>query len=140
MNKNRKAVVLAEPAYDPKNLNPRRDTKIDAHNVHIVRSDYTDAEIATFATSYVTAENMLSKAAVGADDTVLVTGASGGVGSALIQLAKRRGARVIGLASRAKHKALDGVGADILLDRELEITDRAVKKAVAALVEIGDDE
>ncbi|GIS88606.1 MAG: hypothetical protein CM1200mP18_13160 [Gammaproteobacteria bacterium] len=50
----------------------------------------TDAELATFACSYVTAENMLNRAQVTAGDTVLVTGASGGVGSALVQLANRR--------------------------------------------------
>ena len=40
----------------------------------------------------VTAENMLERANVTKLDTVLVTGASGGVGSALVQLANRRGA------------------------------------------------
>ena len=65
---------------------------VDARNVHAVESDLPDAELATFATSYITAENMLNRAGVAAGDSVLIPGASGGVGSALIQLARRRGA------------------------------------------------
>ena len=62
-------------------------TKVDQRNVHPVESDLSDAEIATFATSWVTAENMLNRANVVAGDRVLIPGASGGVGSALVQLA-----------------------------------------------------
>lgn len=76
---------------------------VDTRNVHVVKSDLSDAELATFATSYVTAENMLRRADVGEGDTVLIPGASGGVGGALIQLANRRGARTIAMASEAKH-------------------------------------
>lgn len=85
-----------------------------------VRSDLTDAELATFSCSYSTAEGMLSRANVGATDTVLVPGASGGVGGALVQLAKRRGARVIAMASEAKHKEVAGLGPDKILPRALE--------------------
>ncbi|MEK9860249.1 MAG: zinc-binding dehydrogenase, partial [Alphaproteobacteria bacterium] len=48
---------------------------------------------------------------------VLVTGASGGVGSALVQLAKLSGARVIALASEAKHDDVTALGADRVLPR-----------------------
>ena len=61
-------------------------TIVDARNVHPVTSELSDAELATFATSYMTAENMLNRAEVQAGDRVLISGASGGVGSALIQL------------------------------------------------------
>ena len=86
-------------------------------NVGPIKSHLSDAELATFSCSYTTAEGMLSRADVGANDIVLVTGASGGVGSALIQLAKRRGARVVGLASASKHAVLAELGADALLPR-----------------------
>ena len=72
-------------------------TKTDARNVAAIESDLSDAELATFSCSYTTAEGMLVRAGVGAGDTVLVPGASGGVGGALVQLAKRRGARVIAM-------------------------------------------
>ena len=93
-------------------------TKIDARHVHVVESNLSDAEIATFATSSITAENMLNRANVGAGDSVLITGASGGVGSALIQLAKRRGATTIAMASASKHAALaEAVNPDFMIDR-----------------------
>ena len=63
---------------------------------------------------------MLSRAAVGASDTVLVPGASGGVGGALVQIAKLRGARVIALASEAKHADVSALGADVVLPRAPE--------------------
>lgn len=45
-----------------------------------------------------------------AGDTVVVSGAAGGVGSVAVQLAKRIGARVIGLASDANHQWLSDHG------------------------------
>ena len=92
-------------------------TVIDHRNIGVVSSELSDAELATFSCSYTTAEGMLSRANVTEQDTVLVTGASGGVGSALIQLAKRRGATVVGMASEEKHDALKSLGADALLSR-----------------------
>lgn len=58
-----------------------------------------------------TALHALDAAGVGAGDTVLVHGASGGVGSMVTQLARRRGARVVGTASRAKHDDVVELGA-----------------------------
>ncbi|MEM1429348.1 MAG: alcohol dehydrogenase family protein [Pseudomonadota bacterium] len=88
-----------------------------ARNALAVLSDLSDAELATFSCSYSTAEGMLERAGVDASDTVLVPGASGGVGGALVQLAKRRGARVIALASEAKHADVAPLGPDRLLPR-----------------------
>jgi NADPH:quinone reductase-like Zn-dependent oxidoreductase len=49
---------------------------------------------------------------VGADDTVLVHAAAGGVGSFAVQIARSRGARVIGTASDGNHDYVRGLGAD----------------------------
>ncbi len=95
-------------------------TVADVRNVHAVGSDLSYAEMATFATSYVTAENMLNRAEVGTGDRVLISGASGGVGSALIQLARRRGAETIGLCSEAKAEAVRALGTDHVLPRAPE--------------------
>jgi len=90
---------------------------IPARNALAVQSDLTDAELATFSCSYSTAEGMLTRAQVTNADTVLVPGASGGVGGALVQLAKRRGARVIAMASEAKHADVARLGPDRILPR-----------------------
>lgn len=92
-------------------------TTLPAVNAIAVRSKLSDAELATFSCSYSTAEGMLTRANVTQADTVLVPGASGGVGGALVQLAKRRGARVIALASEAKHADVAALGAEIVLPR-----------------------
>jgi len=92
-------------------------TTADVRNMSVVDSPLTDAELATFSCSYTTAEGMLCRAGITAHDTVLVPGASGGVGGALIQLAKRRGARVIAMASAAKHADVARLGPDLVLER-----------------------
>jgi len=86
-------------------------------NALTVESDLTDADLATFSCSYSTALGMLTRVDAGASDTVLVTGASGGVGGALVQLAKLKGARVIAMASGVKQAAVAALGADKVLGR-----------------------
>ncbi len=66
--------------------------KVPASEVFSVDCEWSDVELATIPCAYGTAENMVHRAQIGADDHVLVPGASGGVGSAVVQLAKRRGA------------------------------------------------
>lgn len=105
-------------------------TKIDARHVHPVNSNLSHAEIATFATSYLTAEGMLVRAGVGEGDTVLITGASGGVGSALIQLANRRGARTVAMSSDAKADAVKAVGPAAVISRAPDDLAAALKGAI----------
>ncbi|MBE1283894.1 MAG: zinc-binding dehydrogenase [Rhodobacteraceae bacterium] len=92
-------------------------TKADVRGIAPIESDLSDAELATFSCSYVTAEGMLERAGVKERDTVLIPGASGGVGGALIQLSKLRGARVIAMASEAKHAEVAALGPDRILPR-----------------------
>ena len=104
-------------------------TKVDARHVHPVESAMTNVELASFATAFITAENMLDRGQVAAGDTVLVPGASGGVGSALIQLAKRRGAGVIAMCSASKFDDVLAVGADAVVDRNTENLSAALREA-----------
>jgi NADPH:quinone reductase-like Zn-dependent oxidoreductase len=83
-----------------------------------VECDWSDAELATIPCAYGTAENMVHRAGVSAGDRVLVPGASGGVGSALIQLLNRRGAEVIAITSSAKRETVRDLGAARVLDRD----------------------
>jgi len=93
-------------------------TVMPQRNALRVNCQLSDAELATFSCAYSTAEGMLTRAKAQQGDTVLVPGASGGVGGAVVQLAKLRGARVIALASPAKHDAVKALGADLVLPRE----------------------
>ena len=86
-------------------------------NALAVDSPLSNAELATFSCAYSTAEGMLTRAVVTGADTVLVPGASGGVGGAVVQLAKLRGARVIAMASEAKQGDVAALGADLMLPR-----------------------
>jgi NADPH:quinone reductase-like Zn-dependent oxidoreductase len=62
--------------------------------------------------NYVTAYQMLHRVAkVKTGDKVLLIGASGGVGTALLQLGRLAGLKMVGLASRAKHSLLTELGA-----------------------------
>ena len=99
-------------------------------NVQPIDSTLTDAELATFATSSITAENMLNRANVAAGDTVLIPGASGGVGSALIQLAKRRGARTIAMCGQSKADQVRAVGPDAILPRAPSDLKAALREAI----------
>ena len=92
-------------------------TKVDERGLAVIESDLSDAQLATFSCSYTTAEGMLTRAQVETSDTVLIPGASGGVGGALIQLAKRRGARVMAMANQTKHEEVMRLGPDRVLPR-----------------------
>ncbi|WP_226876737.1 alcohol dehydrogenase family protein [Microbulbifer hainanensis] len=90
---------------------------VPASEVFAVDCDWSNAELATIPCAYGTAENMLHRARVMATDCVLVTGASGGVGSAVVQLAKRRGAHVVAITGAGKQQLLQDLGADQVITR-----------------------
>jgi NADPH:quinone reductase-like Zn-dependent oxidoreductase len=102
---------------------------VPAANAHAIESDLSDAELATFPTAYVTSLRMLNRARVSAGETVLVTGASGGVGSGLVQLARLRGARVIALVGSGKEHQARALGAEFVITRDAENLPAAVAKA-----------
>lgn len=99
-------------------------------NVHPVESPLSDIELATFATASITAENMLNRAQVAAGETVLIPGASGGVGSALIQLVKRRGATPVALCGASKADQVRALGAAAVLERMPEDLPSALEAAI----------
>ncbi|MCP5028981.1 MAG: zinc-binding dehydrogenase [Actinomycetia bacterium] len=89
-------------------------------------TDLTDVELASFACSWSTAEHMLHRIDLGAGQSIAVPGASGGVGSALVQLARRRGARVVAVAGASKVDQVRALGADEVVAREVDDIPAAV--------------
>ena len=85
--------------------------RVPSVHAHRIETPLSDVELASFPCAYSAAENMLTRTALAAGERVLVTGASGGVGSAAVQLAKRRGADVTALASADKADGVRALGA-----------------------------
>ncbi len=110
-------------------------TKTYAVDAIKVESELSDIELASFPCAYSTAEGLLERASVTAE-TLLVTGASGGVGSAVVQLAKRRGAKVIALASAAKVASVEALGADQVLDRDADLVDSLGSDSVDVVIDL----
>lgn len=85
-----------------------------------------------------TAVRTLDLLGVGAGTTLLINGAAGGVGSAAVQIAGSRGARVIGTASPNNHEYLRSLGAEPttygegLVQRVREIAPEGVDAALDA--------
>lgn len=91
---------------------------VPSENAHEMTTGISDAELATFCCAYLTAEQMLVRSRLAAGERVLVTGASGGVGSAIIQLARARGAIPYAVTSAGKEEALRAIGAEDVLLRD----------------------
>lgn len=104
-------------------------TAVPAENAHPIQSGMTDAELATFCCAYMTAEQMIDRARVAEGELVLVTGASGGVGSALVQLCKARGAHPIAVTSQPKTEAVSTLGPEAVITRDDGNLFRAVRSA-----------
>jgi NADPH:quinone reductase-like Zn-dependent oxidoreductase len=111
-------------------------TVVPSRHAVRVECDWTDVELASIPCSYSAAENMISRAGVASGDSVVVTGASGGVGSAAVQLAKRRGARVIAIAAPAKHDEIVALGADVVIPRGGDLIAALGRKSVEAVIDV----
>lgn len=101
-----------------------------------IESTLSDAELGSIPCAFSTAEGMLERATVREDDTVLILGASGGVGSAAVQLTRLRGARVIAVASEEKADAVRKLGADEVIPRNVPITEQIKPKSVSVIVDL----
>ena len=109
--------------------------KVPVGEVFAVECAWSDEELATIPCAYGTAENMLHRARVGPDNRVLTAGASGGVGSAAVQLAKRRGAHVIAITGESKMDRLREIGADTVIDRNSDLLTGLGESAVDVVVD-----
>ena len=109
--------------------------KAPSKETHKVDCDWSDTDLASVPCAYSTAEGMLHRANV-ASERVLITGASGGVGSAAVQLAKRRGAYVIAVSGAGKKQAVLDLGADQVVDRNADLACELGKESVDVVVDL----
>ena len=91
--------------------------KIKATEVFPVNCNWSDAELGTIPCAYGTAENMIHRKKLKKGEHIVIPGASGGVGSALVQLAKRRGAHVTAIVGKDKIDRVKELGADVVIPR-----------------------
>ncbi len=109
--------------------------KVPAGEIFEVDCDWSDAELGTIPCAYGTAENMVHRARVQDGERVLVTGASGGVGSAVVQLAKRRGGIVTAVAGQAKMEPVRAIGADRVITRGDDVVAALGEESVDVVVD-----
>ncbi len=102
---------------------------LPAENAHVVDTGLSDIELATFCCAYLTGEQMLERAGLKAGERVLVTGASGGVGSGIVQLARARGAIPYAVVGKGKEQAVKDIGAEAVITRGVPDLIAAVNEA-----------
>lgn len=100
---------------------------VTADSLMEIPDDVTFEQAAALPIAYGTAHRMLiERGNVRSGELVLILGASGGVGTACVQIAKALGATVIACASGAKLQSLSTLGADHLIDyRKEDFSSRA---------------
>lgn len=109
--------------------------KVPASEVFAIESDWSDAELGTIPCAYGTAENMIHRAAVDKNSHVLIAGASGGVGSASVQLCKRRGAKVTAIVGKDKIAQVKALGADAIIERNESVLSILGEKSVDVVID-----
>jgi NADPH:quinone reductase-like Zn-dependent oxidoreductase len=114
-------------------------TTIRSENAIPVDTPQSDAELATYPCAYTTAENLTARTGLQPGETVAITGASGGVGSAAIQLCRLRGARVIAIASPSKADLLRRLGAEQVIDRDTDDLEQALRDAAGGAIDVALD-
>ena len=107
-----------------------------SHESYKIESNWSDVELASIPCAYSTAENLLERSNGKNSEVVLITGASGGVGSAAIQLAKRRGAKVIAIASTEKIIDVKNIGADIVIKRGERLSEFLEAESVDVVIDL----
>ncbi|MFJ1602164.1 zinc-binding dehydrogenase [Streptomyces sp. NPDC088253] len=90
----------------------------------VTESPLTDDQLAALPTAYGTALGMIERGRLRKGETALVSGASGGVGLALVQIARARGARVLAISSGPKTDAVREAGAHEVIDRAGDVAEQ----------------
>jgi NADPH:quinone reductase-like Zn-dependent oxidoreductase len=109
--------------------------KVPAREVFPIDSTWTNAELGSIPCSYGSAENMVHRSGVASGEHVLVAGASGGVGSAVVQLAKVRGATVTAIVGKSKMDEVLRIGADFVVDRDSDLESEIDEESIDVVID-----
>ena len=107
-----------------------------ARDTFAIDSDLDDASLGVIPCAYSTAEGMLVRANVTENDRVLILGASGGVGSAAVQLASLRNADVVAVAAAEKGAVVKTLGAGRIIERGAKIRQILGDRSVDVIVDL----
>ena len=110
-------------------------TAVRSSEAFVINSDWSATELASTPCAYSTAEGLLQRSKV-EKETVLITGASGGVGSAAIQLAKLRDATVIAQCASEKSKEVLQIGADRIVLRDSDLVAEMGRDSVDVVIDL----
>lgn len=109
---------------------------VDARRAHdVTASPLADHELGVLPIAYGTAMGMLDRAGLASGERVLVTGASGGVGLALVQLAAAQGCFVAAVTTEDKRDRLLAAGASQVLMRQ-DLPSRELDKPVDVVADV----
>ena len=108
---------------------------IRSSETFVINCKWTDAELGSIPCSYSTAEGLLHRVKLGAEK-VFINGASGGVGSAAIQLAKRRGAHITAQCSSSKFNEIKKIGANEVVSRETDLVKEIGKNKYDVVIDL----
>ena len=110
-------------------------TSIRSSEAFSINSNWSDSELASIPCAYSTAEGLLHRSKV-KEEIVFITGASGGVGSAAIQLAKIRGATIIAQCSVEKNRDVKNLGIEKTVSRECNLVKELGKNSVDVVIDL----
>ena len=110
-------------------------TAVRSSEVFVINSDWSDTDLGSIPCAYSTAEGLLHRAKL-EKETILITGASGGVGSAAIQLAKLRDANVIAQCAFEKKEEVIQMGADKIVFRNSDLLKEVGRDAVDIVIDL----
>ena len=110
-------------------------TAVRSSEVFVINSDWSDTDLGSIPCAYSTAEGLLHRAKL-EKETILITGASGGVGSAAIQLAKLRDANVIAQCAVEKKEEVIQMGADKIVFRNSDLLKEIGRDAVDIVIDL----
>jgi NADPH:quinone reductase-like Zn-dependent oxidoreductase len=110
---------------------------VDAADIHdVTDSPLDDAELAALPIAHGTAMGMLARAEVQAGERLVATGASGGVGLAVVQLAAAMGLQIVAVSTADKSDLLLDQGATAVVDRRSDTVADDVRGAAGGPVDI----